>query len=589
MPAAQLPSIVRGRTFTALVVAALAGGALLFGATPPANATTTVTLYVSKSGTATSGCASSAHACGTIGDAVTAAEADTGDDVTIDVSASSTAYDELVVIDDTTNPSLTIAGAGASSTTLSGSGDGCDITITDGVVTVSGLTVTDGSSSNGGGVCNGDAVTLTNDVLSDDDGYNGGGVDNNGDATFTDDTFTKDTATEYGGGVYTAEGDQLISTGSTFTHDSAYQGGGVFNGGSSGVEGGTLSDDSATDGGAVANYNGTLLESATLSNDTATGDGGGLYNEYYHMTVTDDTFSSDSATDDGGGIYAIAGVTVTGSTFTMDKAEFGGGFSNSGTIVTLNNDTWFDDSATTSGGAFYNGGTSTLADDTLSGNTAPSGAGIEEAGTFTISTSILNKDGCTIEAGATVTDAGYNVESDKSCNLGSHSKTGSSSIGLATALAANGSKGPETLAIGTASSAFEEVPTTSCTITTDERGDPRPGIAGKDCDAGAFELQPSAPSAPRNVKATAGKESITVSWSPPSSDGGTNLSSYEVYCSTKKTVTDSGKASATASGTAKSAKVSKLKSGTTYYCVVVATNSKGTSPVSSRVSAKPKA
>jgi hypothetical protein len=65
-----------------------------------------------------------------------------------------------------------------------------------------------------------------------------------------------------------------------------------------------------------------------------------------------------------------------------------------------------------------------------------------------------------------------------------------SDINLASSLAANGSSGPETLAIGTNSSAFEEVPPANCSVDADERGDPRPGVLGKDCDAGAFEYQP---------------------------------------------------------------------------------------------------
>ncbi len=40
-----------------------------------------------------------------------------------------------------------------------------------------------------------------------------------------------------------------------------------------------------------------------------------------------------------------------------------------------------------------------------------------------------------------------------------------------------------------ASSAYEEVPTTSCSVATDERGDPRPGMPSADCDAGAYEYQ----------------------------------------------------------------------------------------------------
>jgi hypothetical protein len=62
-------------------------------------------------------------------------------------------------------------------------------------------------------------------------------------------------------------------------------------------------------------------------------------------------------------------------------------------------------------------------------------------------------------------------------------------IGLG-ALAANGSAGPQTQAIGTSSDAYQLVPVSSgLCLATDERGLGRPGTGTTDCDAGAYELQ----------------------------------------------------------------------------------------------------
>ena len=147
-------------------------------------------------------------------------------------------------------------------------------------------------------------------------------------------------------------------------------------------------------------------------------------------------------------------------------------------------------SPSTGGGGVYNDGTATLTDDTFSGDPASSGGGIynDTDGTATVSNSILNAAPC---AGSTITDGYYNVESDDSCGfVAPHDVVNSSTIYLATSLAANGSSGPETLAITRSeSSAFEEVPPAGCTVSTDERGDPRPGVSGEYCDAGAFEYQ----------------------------------------------------------------------------------------------------
>src|SRR4029077_989043 len=98
-----------------------------------------------------------------------------------------------------------------------------------------------------------------------------------------------------------------------------------------------------------------------------------------------------------------------------------------------------------------------------------------------------NPGNCT---GSGLRDDGYNVADDGSCFAsGSTSIVSTDSAIGPLVLAANGSPGPETEAITSFSSAFEVVPSTNCTVTTDQRGDPRPGFAGQNCDAGAFELQ----------------------------------------------------------------------------------------------------
>jgi hypothetical protein len=111
-------------------------------------------------------------------------------------------------------------------------------------------------------------------------------------------------------------------------------------------------------------------------------------------------------------------------------------------------------------------------------------------GTALVANSIIDNAGCY----GSFTDGGYNVESDDSCGFGASDLVNSTSINLAGSLAANGSRGPETLAVGQDSSTYEEVPAIDCTVATDERGEPRPGELGQSaCDAGAFEFQHAAP------------------------------------------------------------------------------------------------
>jgi hypothetical protein len=186
--------------------------------------------------------------------------------------------------------------------------------------------------------------------------------------------------------------------------------------------------------------------------------------------VSDDTFSNDSVSGSGGGIFI------------------------NGSGATINNDTFTGDSATNGGGIFFNGYALTVSNDTFSDDVASTGGGIDDgASGDTVANSIFNSAGCA----GTITDGGHNVESDNSCGFGASDDVNSTTINLAGALAANGSSGPETLAIGSNSAAFEVVPAASCTISTDERALPRPGAMGQSaCDAGAYEFQQAAPPAP---------------------------------------------------------------------------------------------
>ena len=349
------------------------GGAGVLAASPSASAAPSVTLYVAPGATGTACTAPDpSDACGSIAAGVAAATGGTysGDDVTIDVAAGT--YDENDTISASDLDSLTIIGAGSSTTTVAGNEAGTVFTIDGGTVTINDLTITGGSAGEGGGIYN-----------------------RYGSNTFTDDT---------------------------------------------------------------------------LSNDTTSGNGGAIYNFDGSDTFIDDTLSSDGA-DVGGALFNLEG---------------------SDTFI---GDTLWNDVAEGAGGGIYNyAGTDVFTDDTLANDSAPVGGGtFIDTGTETFSASLLSDAGCA-NSGGSINDGGYNVESDDSCGFGPTDVVNSSDINLATALAANGSSGPETLAIDPTSSAFEEVPPSACAITTDERGLPRPGVPTQYCDAGAYELQnPSGP------------------------------------------------------------------------------------------------
>ena len=409
------------------VLSLLVTGATLLPA-EPAGANTQVTLYVSPSGSSSSGCTTpGVAACGTIQDAINELANYTATDVTIDVAAGT--YDEHDVIDFYGSDTLVIQGAGAGSTAVDATGSGTDFTVDTGPTLIEGLTITDGaggSNPTGGAVYNNATdLTLESDTISNSTAQQGGAIGNFGTVTLVDDTLTND-------GEYNSD--------------------------------------------ANGNY------------------GGAVWTEAGVVIATDDTFSNDTA-GSGGGIYTIYGKAI------------------------LDNDTFANDYGAACGGAVMSfDSTTTMENDTLSQDTTigfPGGGLCNiQGGTATISNSIIDGAGC----GGTITDGGYNVESDDSCELGSTDLVDSSSIDLAP-LASNGSNGPETQAITTASSAFDAVPIASCALTSDERGQPRPGSAGGNCDAGAYELAPGVPppgvtiSSPADHQVFAVGEGVTTTFS----------------------------------------------------------------------------
>jgi hypothetical protein len=93
------------------------------------------------------------------------------------------------------------------------------------------------------------------------------------------------------------------------------------------------------------------------------------------------------------------------------------------------------------------------------------------------------------------------------------------------------------------------------------------------------------PGAPTSPSVTQVKKNATVTWTDPTSNGGSPITGYDVYASTTNPPSTSGAPSATASGAnATSATVKKLKKGK-YFFVVTAVNSKGQSPPSPVVTA----
>jgi energy-coupling factor transporter ATP-binding protein EcfA2 len=218
---------------------------------------------------------------------------------------------------------------------------------------------------------------------------------------------------------------------------------------------------------------------------------------------------------DNEGRLTLSNSTVSGNTVSGQSSN-GGGISNSGSLM-LSNSTVSGNSTTGSGGGIDNEGTLTLSNSTVSGNTVPDdhGGGIFNNGgdstlTVSIAQSIVanNPGGDCASGGLPITDMGYNLDSDGTCGFtpAKHDLPHTNPQLDPAGLANNG--GPtRTIALLPGSPAIDIVPRQACsiiftdvsghtvTITTDQRGFPRPDTKESVCDIGAYEFQDPAPAA----------------------------------------------------------------------------------------------
>ena len=92
------------------------------------------------------------------------------------------------------------------------------------------------------------------------------------------------------------------------------------------------------------------------------------------------------------------------------------------------------------------------------------------------------------------------------------------------------------------------------------------------------------PGAPTGLTAIAGNGQVTLSWTAPASDGGSQVSGYNVF---DGTTTDLSRSAPVTNVTGTTVTLPALTNGTTYYFQVAAVNTAGQGPLSDEVSAVP--
>jgi len=438
----------------------------------------------------------------TIAAAVAAANPAGGDTIVV---AAGTYNEHDITID----RNLTIEGAGADVTIVDGQNLGRVFLVSGTpapVVAMSGITVRNGYTDQGGGVFNDEQCTLTMTdctVSGNTADWGGGGISNYYESTLTmtNCTVSGNTAAggSDGGGILNASTSTLTMTDCTVSGNTAgWLGGGIFNymWCTLTMTNCTVSGNTAGwAGGGIRNSSGCTLTmtDCTVSGNTAVWQGGGICNiEVSTLTMTDCTVSGNTASGwAGGGIlnYDECTLTMTGSTVSGNTAlDYGGGiFNNDMCTLTMTNCTVSGNTASSVdsvGGGIYNYYTSTLAltNCTVSGNSADYCGGIHNY-------NYNSPDQCTLTCTIVYGNDGR-VSDDNVCgpHLATECIVDNPDPRLGP-LQDNG--GPtQTQALLPGSAAIDRC-VNNCTVTTDQRGVPRP--QGDHCDIGAYEAEPQPP------------------------------------------------------------------------------------------------
>ncbi len=172
-------------------------------------------------------------------------------------------------------------------------------------VSVSGLTLSQGSDNGGGGIYNQGTLTVTNLTVSDNvsTGRGGGIYNDNGTVTATNSTLSGNTAGNSGGG------------------------GGIYNQGQFTLINSTLSgNNSLGSGGGIRNFGTITVTNCTLSGNTASNLGGGFDNGSGTSNVRNTIIAGNSATTGPD----ISGAFTTNGHNLIGKSDGGTGFNGAG-------------------------------------------------------------------------------------------------------------------------------------------------------------------------------------------------------------------------------------------------------------------
>jgi uncharacterized repeat protein (TIGR01451 family)/uncharacterized delta-60 repeat protein len=413
---------------------------------------------------------------------------------------------------------ITIGGAGAELTVLErssapGTPEFSLFLATGGSLTLQDLTLRGGKAPQRGGAVMAWRIPLTlrRTLVEDSSAGSAGGAVYQVDSSVTviDSELRHNSAGFAGGGIHMAQGIASVSR-SRFVQNTASFGGGLYQ---------------------TGYWGSTSVEDSDFVANAASSDGGGLYSSDNRTSVNVlRTQFRENRAGNGGGIYCASNATVTESTFERNLAGYGGAMSCHGAFSGSGN-AFVANEAGAQGGALYSTNPSgALQNSTFSGNVAGGSGGaiacdgcpalglrsltiadnLTRAGAggglwlghaaLRLSSSIVtgnrNAGAADDIAGSSPLSEGYNlVGVPGALNMVASDHVGTASAPLDPLLGPLAVQGGRTAtrALLDGSPALDagspEAPGSSVTAcsATDQRGRPRPGRPGAQCDIGAYE------------------------------------------------------------------------------------------------------
>ena len=222
---------------------------------------------------------------------------------------------------------MTIIGQNQETPIIDGSGTNNIFNVQSGAqITITNLTILNGTSTNFGAIYNQGKLNLNNDNFINNSAVNGGSVynENSGTLTVTNSNFINNSVTDFGGAIYNSGTLEVIDC--NFTNNMGGMGGAMYNYNTLIVSGNNFNDNTACDGGAIVNEDVLILSNSNFSNNNAMCAGGAIIN-YNACTLTASNCSFIDNTATFGGVVVNYGIlNLTSSNFSNNEASQYGGF-----------------------------------------------------------------------------------------------------------------------------------------------------------------------------------------------------------------------------------------------------------------------